>query len=229
MITEEFFVSRSSASQAAAQRIASAIGDSLVDAPETAIIVSGGSSPKECYELLADTDLPWARVHVLLSDDRCVPVNHEASNEGMIRRLLLTGHAANARLLPIYDAELPIADQCTALVDHLDSLPMPFSISLLGMGVDGHFASLFPDFAGLESGLNERGADRCLIVETAASSIPRISLTMATMIQSKEILLLFFGDDKRDIYERAKLPNSVYPVSRLLQQERIPVRTIWAP
>ena len=229
MITEDFFANRSLASQAAARRIASAIGDSLVDAPEIAIIVTGGSSPINCYELLAETDLPWARVHVILSDDRCVPIEHEASNEGMIMRLLLTGHAANANLVPIYKRGLTPNEQCRFLGEELDSLPLPFSISLLGMGVDGHVASLFPDFAELESGLELCGEDRCVAVETKASRYPRISLTMATLVQSRETLLLFFGDDKREVYERAKLVSGDYPVSRLLQQEQTPVRVFWAP
>jgi len=229
MITEEFFGSRSLASQAAAQGIATAIGQSLAGAPETAIVVTGGSSPEECYELLAETDLPWARVYVLLSDDRCVPVDHEASNEGMTRRLLLTKHAAAANLVPLYRRDLAPNDQCRILGKQIEFLPMPFSISLLGMGVDGHFASLFPDFAGLENGLDLDGKDRCVVVETAASAYQRISVTMATLIQSREILLLFFGDDKREVYERAKLENGAYPVSRLLQQRETPVRVIWAP
>jgi len=229
MISEQFFASRALASEATATRISSAVRDHLVDAEETAIIVSGGSSPEKCYESLADTALPWNRVNVLLSDDRCVPVEHEASNEGMIRRLLLTKHAANANLIPIYKQDLLPEDQCRVLSEQMDSLPLPFSISLLGMGVDGHFASLFPDFSQLENGLDEGGEDRCLPVQTAASSYQRISLTMATMIQSREILLLFFGDEKREIYERAKRPDSNFPVSRLLQQEQTPVRAFWAP
>ena len=229
MVTEEFFDDRKLASQAAAERISSAIATSLDDAPETSIIVTGGSSPEHCYELLANTALPWGRVNILLSDDRCVPVDHEASNEGLIRRLLLTRHATNAKLLQIYNEELPPDEQCSTLSEQLDSLPLPFSISLLGMGADGHIASLFPDFAELEKGLDLCGEDRCLAVKTTASPFPRISLTMATLVQSRETLLLFFGDDKREVYERAKLVGGDYPVGRLLHQEQTPVHVFWAP
>ena len=228
-ISETFYASRELASQAAAQHISSAIGVSLVDAAETAIIVTGGSSPVNCYELLADTALPWHKVHVLISDDRCVPLDHEASNEGMVRRLLATHCARDVRIVSIYNPKVPPEETCAVLGAQMESLPMPFSISLLGMGVDGHFASLFPDFAELESGLDEDGEERCLPVQTSASEYPRITLTMATLIKSKEILLLFFGGDKREVYERAKLPDSEYPISRLLRQEQAPVHIIWAP
>jgi 6-phosphogluconolactonase len=228
-LTEEFFSSRSLASVAAAQRVAGAIRRSLAVQPQAALVVSGGSTPEDTFQLLADTDLRWDKVHIMLSDERCVPVDHEASNEGMIRRLLVTHRAASAKLVSIYESELSPEDQCGAVTEKLKSVPSPFSISLLGMGEDGHFASLFPDFDRLKEGADPDSDLRCMLVRTAASPHPRITLTMSTLLQCNEILLLFFGDTKRETYERAKLPDGDYPVSRLLQQQRTPVHTIWAP
>jgi len=227
-LTEEFFARRSLASQAAAQHVAAAIERSLVDAPEAAVIVSGGSTPENCYEILANTALPWDKINILLSDERCVPVDHKASNEGMLRRSLMTNQANHATLVSIYDQELPLEDQCDTLSEKLNLLPLPFSTSLLGMGADGHFASLFADCGELNEGLNPDSERHCMLVRTAASSQSRITLTMSTLLQSREILLLFFGDTKREVYEQAKLPESDYPLSRLLQQQRTPVRVIWA-
>ena len=228
-INEAFYASRSLASAAAAQHVAENIDSGLGNAAELAVVFSGGSTPQECYEILAKTDLPWDKVHILLSDDRCVPIDHEASNVGMVRRMFATDCARNVRIESIYDPAVPPENTCIALSAKMESLPMPFSISLLGMGADGHFASLFPDFSELDDGLDEDGEERCLPVHTASSQYPRVTLTMATLIKSKEILLLFFGEDKRDVYESAKLPESAYPISRLLQQEQTPVRVIWAP
>jgi 6-phosphogluconolactonase len=228
-LTEEFFASRSLASEAAAQHMADAVKLSLANQQQAALVVTGGSTPEYCYRLLANTALPWNRVHILLSDERCVPVDHEASNEGMVRRLLVTNRAAGANLVSIYKDDLSPQDQCGSVVEKLNSVPSPFSISLLGMGEDGHFASLFPDFDRLNEGVDPDSDLRCMLVQTAASPHPRITLTMSTLLRCNEILLLFFGDAKREIYERAKLPDSDYPVSRLLQQERTPVHTIWAP
>jgi len=228
-IREAFYASRSLASAAAAQHVAENIGAGLGNTVELAVVFSGGSTPKDCYEILAKTDLPWDKVHILLSDDRCVPIDHEASNEGMVRRLFATDCARDVRIVSIYDPEVPPEDTCIVLSAQMESLPMPFSISLLGMGADGHFASLFPDFSELEDGLNEDGEQRCLPVHTASSPFPRVTLTMATLIKSREILLFFFGEDKRDVYESAKLPESAYPISKLLHQKQTPVRVIWAP
>ena len=228
-LSEEFFTSRSLASQAAAEYIVAAIQRSLTDAPEATIIVSGGSTPGNSYEILANTALPWHRVHVLLSDERCVPVDHEASNEGMIRRLLMINRAADANLVSVCDKDLSLQDQCDALSQKLTLLPTPFSIALLGMGEDGHFASLFPDCDRPDDGFNPDSEHRCMLVRTAASAQSRITLTMSTLLRSREILLLFFGDAKRAVYEQAKLPDRDFPLSRLLQQQRTPVRAMWAP
>ena len=228
-LTEEFFTSRSMASRAAAQHVVAAIQHGLAEAPETTIMVSGGSTPGDSYEILANSALPWSNVHVLLSDERCVPVDHEASNEGMVRRLLMNNLATDARLVSICDEDLSPQDQCDALSRRLTLLPTPFSIALLGMGEDGHFASLFADCDQPNDGFDPDSLRHCMLVRTAASFNLRITLTMSALLRSREILLLFFGDIKRETYENAKLPDSDYPLSRLLQQQRTPVRAIWAP
>lgn len=229
MIFEEFFSSRALASRAAARHIIEALGRRLANSPRASLIVSGGSTPEDCFKILADTELDWHRVDILPSDERCVYAKHDASNEGMIRRLLITNCAADANLMPMFDEELMAEDQCFANEKNLESVPRPFAISLLGMGADGHFASLFPDTEGLAEGLNPNSSRYCMLVNTAASQHPRISLTMPALLDSTEILLLFFGDTKREVYEQAKQPGSVYPLSKLLQQQQTPVRAIWAP
>ena len=97
------------------------------------------------------------------------------------------------------------------------------------MGTDGHFASLFPDAENLAEGLDLESRTLCLPVKTAASPHARISLTLAALSRSDEIVLLFFGDEKRVIYDKAKAGNARYPVTRLLRQKRAPVYVYWAP
>lgn len=228
-LTEDLFDNRAVAAAAAADRVAHALGRDLVNQTEVSLVVSGGATPKGCFALLADTDLEWEKVHILMSDERCVAPRHAASNEAMIRRTLLKNRAASAELVPIFNEKLSPLEQCRALAGVIDTLPLPFSLSLLGMGEDGHFASLFPDIERLEAGLDLDNEQRCLPVQTAASPHLRITLTMSTLLRSREVLLLFFGDVKRDIYEQAKSPDSSYPIARLLQQNRTPVHAIWAP
>lgn len=228
-ITEEFFDNRTQASQACARRVAATLKRRLGNIPRDALIVGGGSTPEECFKLLADTDLDWRRVDILPSDERCVPTEHDASNEGMIRRLLITSKAANASLLPLFDEDLPADELCLSVEKRLESIMRPFSTSLLGMGEDGHFASLFPDAEELSDGLDQNNDSNCMLVRTSASLHARISLTLPLLLDCSEVLLLFFGENKRDVYEQAKRRDSEYPVSKLLQQQRTPIRAIWAP
>jgi len=100
---------------------------------------------------------------------------------------------------------------------------------LIGIGTDGHFASLFPDAEQLELGLNVDSGRLYLPVTTAASPHPRISMTLAGISRSDEIALLFFGEEKLEVYEQAKASADAYPLSRLLRQKRAPVRLFWAP
>lgn len=223
------FEGRSLASEAAASWISEALAGALQAHESASIVVSGGSTPLACFAALAKTSLDWPRVSVFMSDERCVPADHPDSNEAMIRRTLLTGEAADAELVPIYRDGLEVTEMCSALDRRLSAEPAPFAAVLLGMGADGHFASLFPDFERLGEGLDIDNGGRCLPVATVASPHPRISLTLASLLRTEALILLAFGDAKRDVLEDAAAGRGAYPVQALLAQERVPVKVAWAP
>jgi 6-phosphogluconolactonase len=220
--------SRREASQLAAGRIAKRLRLDLDSQSEASMVVSGGSTPKGCFRILAGTALPWDRVHVVPSDERWVPAEDAASNEKMIRETLLVNRASGALLHPLYAGGTSAQEHCATLSNELDTLPLLFSSVLLGMGEDGHFASLFPDIAELDDGLDMDSNSRCLAIVTKASPHERITLTLSTLTRSKEILLLIFGAAKREVVQQAKLFGDTHPVSRLLRQQRTPVHVIWA-
>lgn len=226
---EQLFETREAASAAAAKRITDALRRRLDAQASASLVVSGGTTPAQCFADLSTQDIDWQRVGVLASDDRWVPADHDDSNEKLIRETLLTGKAAAADFMPYYAPNLSIDARCEELNRDIRFAPFPFACSLLGMGADGHFASLFPDAANLAAGLDLESANFCLPVETTASPHSRVSLTLAALSRSDEIVLLFFGKDKWDVYEAAKSSNDQYPVSRLLLQKRAPVHTFWAP
>ena len=226
---EKFFDTREAASVAAAERIHAALTKRLSLQKGASLVVSGGTTPGRCMEELAHTDADWDRVHVLLSDERWVPADDDSSNEKLVRETLMVNGASAARLQSAYSPDEDVADRCASLDAEIRALPFPFACSLLGMGADGHFASLFPDADNLDDGLDMDGSKLCIPVSTSASPHPRISLTLAALSRSDEIVLLFFGEDKLAVYEDAKLQTNGYPVSRLLRQKRAPVRVYWAP
>lgn len=226
---EHYFDSREEASRAAAEHIAEALNRRLDQQKAASLVVSGGTSPIQCFETLAHMDIDWPRVGIVPSDDRWVPSEHEDSNEKLVRSKLLVNGAANADILPFYSENMTVEERAAALDQEIRFVPFPFACSLLGMGEDGHFASLFPDAENLDEGLDLESGTLCLPVETKASPYPRISLTLAALSRSDEIVLLIFGDEKRKVYEKAKAGNARYPVTRLLRQKRAPVNVYWAP
>ena len=104
-----------------------------------------------------------------------------------------------------------MAERCAELDKEFERLPLPFTSVLLGMGADGHFASLFPDAEDLDKGLIADWQQLIMPVHTAASPHPRISLTLAALSRSDEIVLLIFGEAKREVFEAAKTPAITRP------------------
>lgn len=226
---EEIYSRREMASHIAAERIATALRRRLQSDEDALLIASGGSTPTRCLELLSEKKLDWGRVVITLSDERWVAPDDSASNERMLRDRLLRDAASAARFLPLYGDGRSPGQRCEALARSLDALPSPPACSLLGMGEDGHFASLFPDMPGLEGALDPRSPVSCIPVEAADGRQPRISLTLAALADSDEILLLIFGEAKRRVYEAACAGDDQLPISALLRHAQTRVRVIWAP
>jgi len=223
------FPDRQSASAAAADRLAAGLRDDLGQRGAGSLVLSGGTTPGPCFDLLSQMDLDWPQVQVVPSDERWVPAEDPNSNERLIRERLLRNAAAGAGFIPLYRPGLEPEQAPVAVERDLAGLGGPFSGVLLGMGADGHFASLFPDFAGLAKALDAAAVERCVVVRTAGSPFVRISLTLAALVQTREIFLLFFGADKRDVFEAAAGGDDRYPIAALLARGGVPITALWAP
>ncbi len=172
-------------------------------------MVSGGSTPLLCFEALSSTPISWSNIDVFLTDERDVPTDHPASNERMLREKLMVNFANKCAFVPLSTRDTQPHNRLACV--------------LVGMGEDGHFASLFPDSPQLAEGLS---SSACAIhVSTPSSEYPRISATLSTLTNSDLIVLLIFGEKKRRIVES---PDG-YPVAELLRQTRTNVEIIWAP
>lgn len=225
------FESRSAASAATAGILAGLVKTALTTKPtaKASLVVSGGSTPGPCFELLSAEPLDWSRVTVLPSDERWVAADNPDSNERLIKNRLLKGRAVEGKVLPFFRAGIEAAQAPALIEKDLALLAQPFSASLLGMGEDGHFASLFPDFDGLAAALDPRGKAACVMVQTAGSPHLRISLTLSSLLNSMHTVLLIFGDAKRAVFDSAMAGGSAYPIEALLQKIRRPLTVIWAP
>jgi 6-phosphogluconolactonase len=225
-IMEYCFDSREEASAAVANRIAKLCAASVERQDDARIVVSGGSTPARCFELLSVKELGWQHVQVLMSDERWVSPRDQSSNERLVREKLLVNKASEANLLSLYRPDLSIDERAHELQAMQPAFG--FACSMLGMGNDGHFASLFPDSNALEVGLDPVGNRFYIPVQTDASPYPRLSMSLSALLDSEEILLLFFGDDKMRVYREALLPESKLPIAHLLRQRTTPVGVYWS-
>jgi 6-phosphogluconolactonase len=217
--------------EAAAEVAATAIFERLTPPGPRRLMVTGGRGPGPVDDRLAKTDLDWSRVTVVLSDDRFVGADSPDSNERLIRRRLLQDHAVAAHLIPLKGAGATPAEDAAAAEPTVRPL-MPFDATLLGMGDDGHIASLFPNSPTLAADLDPAG-ERLAVGVTEAGMppyLPRISLTGRALFDAALILLLVGGDGKRELIERVLADQTFAPpVSALLRQTKSPVRILWSP
>jgi 6-phosphogluconolactonase len=216
------------ASAAAAAR---AIEGALREADARGFVATGGTTPGPAYDRLSKADLDWGRVTVTLSDERFVDPSSPDSNEGLVRRRLLVGHAAAARFAPLKGpGPTPNAD-AQAAEARLAPL-LPFACVMIGMGADGHIGSLFPGAPELAEGLDPAGERLCVGVAMSGEKpfVPRISLTLRAFLSARLIVILVSGEEKRTVIDRV-LTDPAYapPVAALLRQTRVPVRILWAP
>ena len=226
---DRIFDSREAASTALANYIADNLRIAIARGGDASLVVSGGTSPLATFHALRTSQLPWRKVTLVASDERLVPVDHEDSNEGMIRRELMQDVAAGATFLSLAEEGLPDEERLTQLNSQLGTLRKPLDVVVLGMGDDGHTASLFPNSPDIGNALRSR--DNCIVQYPPHLDAARISLTPSFLLDAKEIILLFFGDKKRAIFDRANVDgaNEELPVRFVLNQERTPITVFWAP
>jgi 6-phosphogluconolactonase len=217
----ETFRTTAEAAEAAAFGIGRLLAEALRTHGRASLVATGGRSPGPVYDRLRlQPGIDWARVVVTLSDERCVPQDDAASNAGQVRARLLAGEAAKAHLLPLWPA--PQSAALAALA--------PFDAVMLGMGEDGHVASLIPGDPGLPAALDPAAEPLTVSVPAGLGNPPvaRISLTLRALKDSKAIFLLIAGEAKRDVVEQA-MAGADLPVRALIAQARAPVRILWSP
>jgi len=216
----ETYADTSGLAEAAAAGVAAALREGLATRGPASLVATGGRSPGPVYDRLAAADLDWARVNVTLSDERCVDADAPQSNARLVRERLLQDRAAKAHLIPLWPPADPAALRALS----------PFDAVMLGMGEDGHVASLIPGDPALPTLLDPAG--KALLAEVPAGlgtpPVARISLTLSALLGSRAIFLLIAGSAKRQVIDRAAAGADL-PVTALLTQDAVPVRVLWTP
>lgn len=195
------------------------------------LVLSGGRTPTLMLQRLREEKLDWPRTWLTLADERWVETTSQDSNERLIRENLLTGPAASAHFVGLKNpAPTPEAGADWA-TRALTRVPQPFDVVVLGMGEDGHTASLFPGSMALARGLDPAAPPACIAVNALAAPHARISLNLAALLDARRIVLHIEGDEKWAVYQRARTPGTAaeLPVRAVLQQKEVPVDVYWSP
>jgi 6-phosphogluconolactonase len=211
------FDDRETLDQALAEHVTSKLAQGISARGVAHLVVSGGSTPAALFSLLADADLAWQHVVVMLADDRWVPADHEDSNERLVRETLLTGRAKQAQflsLLPTPDDEVA---NLAGLSTVLRSMPR-FDVVLLGMGEDAHTASLFPCASALKEGLTtDTGA---LVTRPRTAPHQRVSMSRRRLEMTDCGVIHIVGQNKKSVLEAAIKSGD---------EMRHPISAFWGP
>jgi len=233
---EYTFASRTELFDVMAADASGILQTSVKNQGHSTFVVSGGNSPMPLYDRLSKVSLPWNKISIALADERWVGVDHEASNEKNIRASLLQHHAASAPFLGMKNTSLTPQQGLSACEEQYRQLPQPIALSVLGLGSDGHTASLFPFSAGIDTALDVDDEHLCAAIDALESDVTgrftaRMTMSLRALLSSRHIYLLIMGEDKRKTLQRAMSSGDQIsmPIRAVLQQQSVPVSVYWAP
>lgn len=223
-----YFFTAGELNQRFADEVSVRLAEAIAERGAATLVVSGGRTPQGFFKTLAAKPLDWSKVTITLADDRFVPLQHDASNERLVRESLLVDHAKAAQFVSLY-ADYSTAEQAVAeLNQRVASLPT-FDVVILGMGEDGHTASLFPCSAELAQGLADDAAD---LLATNPTTAPhqRISFSRRRLQDSRAVFLHLVGESKLQVLKQAATGDDVsqMPIRVFIKQAQPELTVMFA-
>ena len=222
-IIESTHASAEALTAAVAERVVSQLQAALAAGRDASLVVSGGRTPVALFQRLSTAPLDWSRVWITLADERWVEPDSEHSNEALVRAHLLQDRASAAHFLGLKNAAHTPAEGATRSWAGLGAIPRPFDVVVLGLGEDGHFASLFPRSPGLDQALDAAGPPGCAGMTAPVPPQQRITLNFAALLDSRLLLLPITGERKQQVWQQAHHPGPAaeLPARALLRQRQV--------
>lgn len=217
-----------------AMRCQQQLGKALAKNGKASFIIPGGTTPGPAFEQLSKANLAWNDVTIAQSDERWVAADHPQSNQRLTEQTLLINQAKQAQYVAMKNqhatAKLGEA-QCDS---EYKAMPNPFSLTMLGMGLDGHIASLFPNKGIIDTALKQKKENICMAIDATGCEVAgdypeRMSLTFTGILNSELIVILILGQAKFDVVNLATNNTDplAFPISVLLNQTETPVEIHW--
>jgi 6-phosphogluconolactonase len=213
--------------EALALNVANQLSNAIDAQGSATLVVSGGRSPVAFFQHLAKQTLDWSSVVISLADERWVPVEHADSNAGLIKKYLLQGPASKAQFLSLYSASANL-EQAAEHADRLLSELPVIDVLVLGMGDDGHTASLFPNSPNLAEALRVDGSRRCYPMLAPTVPHQRLTMSRALLASAKHKVLSISGQSKLTTLNTALAGDDVaaMPIRAFLQPT---LEIYWCP
>ena len=218
MSSQHRYNDRGALDLALAKVITAQLKKSIASRGKASLVVSGGSTPKGLFQALSCSELDWAKVTVLLADERWVPESHSDSNSAMVKSLLLQGKAASANWIDYGAGDTDIENQLARVSETLSEMDT-FDVVILGMGGDSHTASLFPCSIELPDGLSTK--DPVLMTQPTTAPHKRITLSKRRLLQTELGIIHLVGDSKLEVFKQATVhaDDDVHPISHFAHHD----------
>lgn len=246
-ITEHFYPDRAALFDALTDYCQQALAQACAENGTASFMVSGGSTPAPLYQRLAKSSLPWQKIKVALVDERWVDNTSSSSNTAFAEKTLLQDNATAAQFIEMKTSAATAKEGLIEASANYQLLSQPWDVTILGMGKDGHTASLFPHAEGLEQALSLEDGDNQQVLaaitanrsEVTGDNLERMTLSLYGLLQSRQLILLITGEDKLAVYREAlaQADHHKMPLSAVLQQhyndkkvaKKVPLHIFWAP
>ena len=219
---------RESLAKDLSQSIGQLLSQSINQDGRASLAVSGGRTPVLVFEALSELDLDWSKVDLALVDERWVDASHEDSNELLVRQHLIKNKASEVNFTPIKNNAKTIKDGQILCQKSFQKIKQPFDVVVLGMGTDGHTASLFPCAEELNDAMDPNNSEGYVVTSPKTAPYERISLTYKAINSAKNIILHLNGSHKLKVLELAMTHKNAekMPIYAFLED---PINIYWSP
>lgn len=212
-----------------AERVAGLLAADIASKGTASLVVSGGRTPMGFFQLLSQQMLDWSSVRVTLADERWVDNEHKDSNEKLVSENLLINEARQAEFVALKNAADNALDGEAATEAALAVIDQ-FTVVILGMGDDGHTASLFPGAEALALGLDMDSGRTAIAVTPTEAPHQRISMTLPRLLNAEQLIIHISGAGKQDVLQAAQAGDDIaeLPIRAILNQQVAPLSIYWA-